>query len=1450
MKLSKQLADKARELAQEKEEAEAQLRKLDELLEMMRSLGISTATLSELIAKSRSDFEAKLFKSCIANASRAVELCNKLIMELFEQRLEATDRLIKLRSNYGMDSSKFSEASEAIRKLLSQSGFKEAEARLSSLWHEIEKSLSELFSQRYSKFQQELNEARSAVDTTLIEQILSASKTEIEKGNFESSLAQLLRAEGELKTLTASKIEELTSQIAERIETARRLGLDTEQFEKTLSSLGKESSYTPWHIVMHLSSLKSEIERRLKRAFEMELKTLQSDLRHESFSPAFVSASLAKLHESERLLEQYAFDELYSKLRSIEGEIEEAKYAYIARILLPGKKYLEDAIKNGLDVSPVYAKLNEVKELMKRKRYSDAIRAAHAANEEAKKIVQSVQEAEALASRIEEEYSKLNSVMNSVELSIWYGEVKKLYSSKRLGDFVSKAKRLLQEIEHSMDNFARGQSDSLERKISAVEYLGGDSLELNAAMDEIIRLIKSSEFLPAIQLSRETDEKCEAMLLELEQQWKKKAEEAVTATKEPLKSRLVQMLSSVSDLESKGEIYRAACTAKDAFEWASKGDAYRVNSLLERAHRLISITAGPGSNAASLIIEQAEKILPSDTERALVLAGQAHDMLFDLINKYFTDQMNMLLDIVSACRKKKIEIGYGYTLVSRARAAIRFEDFETARTMIELARSDIEGKLRRVNQLEAEYARAMKMMGTMKQRKMDTSAIESMLSDASAALSRFDYPMLSALVSRAIELEERALAPYVAPAEVVKFKALLEICQSAGVSQKHVSSAKETVNGLMRERKYYEALVQCSQLSSTFRQEAVKLLEKKIKELSDECFRLQHEDVDTGEAEIQLQKANQFLSNEELENANRAVNLAAEELTRARASTKEAKGKIAEAGEFTGLLDELNIADRQHFRLLREARSLYSEGKYLLSLQAATKCVEACNAALLEKSSSKLHEIERELSSIDEASATNLRRKMNEVASLLPKGGVEAARALLDLRISIDMIALQRDASARTLDVVRSKREELRQEGISSPELDAVIEEMEQLLKSGANKSVIEKGLEAQQLVEEARTRYRKISSMLEELSMLLNDYETAGIQVAEFTRSLQELEAMRSANYQELAERITSIKEKLKKHVYEGAISTLATLEKNAEVAKKLELRAPDVERYRELIVSGDIVGAYSSASSELSSLSSMLSAALQERLVSLLSRDWIPVNIAEKYSSRLSEMIMSGNYADALDFLLLSEKELLSSEETVRKIQELSSSMLEMIAPMKSAGIPVRALELKCREFGSSIEKSSLEALQRLMRDVERMRISFSPRIDVSLRQSQWGPMIEISNAGKVVATGLRAAVTSVDHRAEQEIGDLKSGESRSMGIPKSIRNEGTVIINGMNPVTGKEITVTRYLMLSGQELSASAKCNYCRGKMKQQPFTSCICGRSYHAPCAERVKQCECGERLLIS
>ena len=1456
MKLGKQLAEKAREVAQEKEDALSRLNDLEARIKLASSLGLLSAAAKAGLEEARRHYEAREYRECISTALQATDGLKKEIEGMFSSKISSTNSMMAFLRDRGTDTAQFRSAVDNVQQLLSSEKYEEAESALTSIWQKEEKTLAELFSHEFSAVQKALIEAKKySSEIEGVDRVLSDAREEVTANNIENAFHLLGQAGGLISRQMKLRIDEETKQLSQKVELSRQLGLGIGNYKDKLEQIRSSPAEQKFgEFQQILDSLNSELDRKLRRAFEIRLKTIRSDLSERTLPPSLIASASSTLKGIDVQINGGDFETAYRGLTELESGLEKAKYDYIARILFNGKKYITMALKSGIDLAPVNRHLNEVRELMKKRRYREAIAEAELANKDAMKLATIKTDADELAAKLDTEFQVLVSlVSNSVDLSIRYTDAKRKLDAKDLDDFLTEAKPLLNDIDTLLENFSTGQVDALDRCISAIEYLGAETLEVNKKLGNAVSLIKNSEFAKSLQVTSELEREVDSKLKELNSSWTVRAAAAAGASTGMMHERLEKMMETVRAFESKGEDYRSASVAKDIVDWAANGNVYRVRSLIQRARRLLSVVPDVTSTSSLNMLEAAERNAEIDTESALNTAGDAHDILYGLLNDYFVKEMASLMDMVSTCRRKRVEIGYGYTLIGRARAALKFEDFEAAARMVSVAREEIHRRLRQVEDIESDMSKADRLLSEAKKGKGDTSEVQKLLMDARASLKRYDYVQARKEISQALLLEEKSMASNLAAREIINVKSVLAVAKEIGASNDEMEQRKEELLGLMRDRNHYDALVAARNLSKELSNTVNTILTSMIGDIAADSAKAEMDGLDTNVVESRLERARGFIVSGQFDQCLASLKLARDELGLARNSVNEAIAMIEKADSLTIKIDDLNLLDTGTLSLLKQSKNLLKNDQHLLALQTAQKCIESCNDRLKAKGPQLLEAYSRQIySCMGSDESDGLMEQVNSFTNAVATGVQESADALIALKNVSERLALQQEMAKRTFEVLSRRATALSESGVSSPEVNAQIDGIGVLLEMKNYRSVIEKGIEAEQLMEDLTRGSERAKQRMSQLQDKLVRYEELGLDMEECkSRARDALELISAGKVSEGAARMQECETAADSALHGACVSRVAAVESASEIAVKLGIPSAGGYDYDEMLVGGDIAGAYTVASRKLEEIAPLVISSLRAKFESVMQSDGLSHNFISGLKKEFEELVATGRLSDAFDFVMRSEVDVSSKSAIVAEMNNLSRQFSEVVSELRKTGINVRSFDMRFNNLTKDISEQSLSELKKLVGEMLKLKAEYSPRISIAPQSSKWGPQLVLTNNGRAVALNPSIIIRGPLLSKTEALGNLKPGESRTINLPPTIHGDVTVTISAGNPVDRSEFTLVKQFQLDGNSISANMQCALCRGRIKDGSRSyECTCGRAYHEQCARRRETCECGIRITIA
>lgn len=1455
MKLGKQLAEKAREVAQEKEEAAARLEELDRLMSLAAILGLSPEAASRARSQAGNQYETREYRECIATCAAAYDALKSDIVSMFTKRMESTTGMMQFLSRRGSDTTSLQEALENVRALLASEKFEDAESSLTSIWQKEEKTLAEIFSHEFSAVQQALMEAKMLCgNIDGVEGALSDARNEVTANNVENAFRLLEHAGGLIARQIRQKVDEELKLLSRKVEISKLFGLGVAPYREKIERIGSQpQDQRLGEMQQMLDSLNMELDRKLRRAFEIRLKTIRSDLSDRTLMTGVVSSASSAVAGIESQLTAGDYDAAYTSLTDLESRLEKAKYDHIARILLNGKKYITMALKSGIDLAPVNEHLNEVRELMKRRRFHEAIAAAEKANDEAMRLSSLTSDADEAMQRLEGEFHALVSlVSNSVEISIRYAEAKRKFESRDLAGFLADSGPLKKDMDALLENFATGQIDALDRSIGALEYLGAETLDMNRRIGAAVSLVKNGEYARSLEMTTALEKDVDVKLLELDQSWMLRAGGAVDSSTGLLKERLEKLMETVRSLDARKESYRAASVAKDVVDWASNGNVFRVRSLIQRTRRLLSVVDEVSSSSAVNMLEAAERNAEMDTESALNTAGEAHDIVYSLLNDYFVREMSSLMDMVSTCRRKRVEIGYGYTLISRSRAALKFEDFEAAARMASLAREEIQNKLKQVEAIEADLVKAEKLLAEARKGNAGTLEMQKLISGVKASLKRYDYSQAKKEISQVLLLEERSMAPSLAAKEIIAVKGVLAVAAEVGIADPDLEARKEQILGLMRERNHYDALITARSLMKDASEAVTSRLTEMVNETAARSAKAEIDGLDVNVVESRLEKARSLISSGQLEQSLSSIRLAGSELELVLNSVSEAITSIEKADAIVIKLDELNMLEAGTFNLLKQAKNLLKNDQHLLALETAKKCLETCSERLKTKGPQLLQEYTEQIyASVGNDGMDGISEEVNGAAAQVASGSLDASDSLITLKSMAERLALQKEMAERTYDVLKKRAAALIQGGISSERLDGDISQVGSLLDARNFKAVIEKGIAVEQLMEDLSKGSERARQKLTALEDKIASYAELGINMdACRAKAAEAAELISSGNFTESTGRMQECESEAERILHQACISKMAAAESASEVASRLGISERDgtTPEYREMIESGDAPGAFAVAARKLEEISPLVASALRDRFENAVNIDGLSQSFTAGMRNEFEELMESQRYSESLDFTEKLERDMKSKSAMLAEMDGLSRQFSDVAGDLRRTGINIRTFDMRYGAITMELSDQSLEEMRKLVDEMKKLKSEYSPRLTIGCSGSRWGPQLTVTNAGRVVALSASVSIKGEALTKVEALGNLKPGESRTMNLPGTVRGEIVVSAVASSPVDNGNFSTTLTFHLDGSSITPLVFCPACRGKIRSggRSYT-CACGRTYHEQCARRSSACECGKPI---
>jgi len=322
----------------------------------------------------------------LAKASR--EAANAAMTRIMSDRLQSLDQFVK---GYSGDTSMLDQVGDTIteaRQKIASFDFENAHGLLRQVTEKIESIGQEECQKAIDAAVEKIESVRSmGDDASDLEILLTRAKDALEKRVYDDATARAREVIAQANEVMEKLVQMELSAVKDTLEEARTIGFDVRDVMETLRearSVTEAQSYP--EAFGSIRSTRESLQERIGRYDGIKAKLakaeeLISEAAKMKVDVSPLSQKLAAARSRFTALELDQADEIVEDL--IKGAEKNLAMYLAAKLILTSKESLELAQSHGIDVSGPARTLGEAKELMKQKKYEDALVAAKASDQAA-----------------------------------------------------------------------------------------------------------------------------------------------------------------------------------------------------------------------------------------------------------------------------------------------------------------------------------------------------------------------------------------------------------------------------------------------------------------------------------------------------------------------------------------------------------------------------------------------------------------------------------------------------------------------------------------------------------------------------------------------------------------------------------------------------------------------------------------------------------------------------------------------------------------------------------------------------------------------------------------------------------------------------------------------------------------------------------------------------------
>lgn len=1484
IQLTKQLEDKAKEAARNRQLAEEQVNMARALVTGAKRVDADVSAGEAMVAEADAAVAAKDYKLALEKATMAVMSLREAFRGRAQAIIDSSAGLLALAETLEQVPDA-REALEAAKAALTKGDFDGAVEAAKRSWKRCEKVLHERLSSSFSTAQNLILVAKSTGrDTAGFEDLLSRARTALEKNDFEKAMA-----------FTREGLDSLTADLEGDVTTKRN---EVEELEKSLEASGADVSrvkllldrsredFEAHQYDKALASLKqarNDGERALQRSLEGSAQALEKPLKEAESIGAEVGKAREALQRAQDFLRRGNMQGSLEAMAQFRKLLEEAKFQRVLNTIAQSRDKFVTARNLGLDTSSALDHLNKAREALKGNRFTEALQFAQEGDQELDGLV-------SVYSGVDKEAKSLEALAKEVEAEGADTTAALKLAERARQEAVARHSDAARDLMHK----AQGELERI-RAERAQEITEEASFLITIASRNGVRVVEEQRELAAVQA-------------------RLRARDHATALASALRLRNSLEEGLTQYITRRMEVARAAPSG-------AKGDGQNIEALLTKAGTALGVK--DFENALNLT-DEALKVASAGLQegaREVLEALQAGSGLLKALGQDPAAIQGPLEAVERAYREANF--AQVPTLAAPALGMLQGQGdrlFEEVKALVVQLRNlnyDVEAlkdPLRAAkNALQA--SNPIKSLVPLRQCQEETSRILAVYQEA--------HDGIAAIAVTAAEGKKRGIDMSKPVATLLEGKKLLEAgnfqgaldaARSAKAEAEAAQNTYQAQNALLTAREQVELAAHLGLSVDPLRKAMEDL--KEVLKGGDMAEGLR---MATEVRERALGQIRDHVSTE----VSRAANLAAE-MKAAGVDTRTWEGRIGQAreaqekgdvrataefvrsvlGELEALRGRRMVAAQAAERLrqamgevdalgvdasagekpLRKAEKFLADERYDDVVRVADDGLRELDRARAEGIGQALAGFEQQVAKargegMNTRTADGLLRRARE---LLSQSQFKDALSLaMQSESELERIELQRDLAQKALATAKRKTS-----GVPlTADAKAMLIEAEKALNVGDFVKALDLSLGLGDEVNASQQAFRDIQGVIEAGQKALELAQRVGADVAKVQASLTETQAFidrgafneaRNASQRTRELALATAQARLGQMTsdvrgYLVLCSLMSTSPGNAE--EKLSMARAHLDK-------GDLENAHAI----LQDAKKICETSLLTKLTEIVGNARAAIAYARKIGARTDEADgLLKQAQEALDTRQFDKAAMLAQKatETVEARRDLEKRFVDstfqtdsLIKSAKKFGIDAREAErglLRALELKKTDPAAALEAAEAALAKAREALDNFSPKVEATLEVSSPRPgawqeaAVILRNDGKALAKAVTIQILG-DAEAEglQEIAVLRAQGMEKVPIRIKFPSPGRVPIilkvKATRVLDGKEYEVEKIQELEVGSPPAAGpqriiadfdtRCLVCRGTIKKGfAAARCSCNSLYHEMCARRAGKCPVCSNSLV-
>jgi hypothetical protein len=1492
LQLRKQFEERAKEAAKNKELAEREHETLEQFLRMCKSSDVDITATEKPLREFEASIASKDYQAAIGHARKAREEAKQAFITKIGEVGDSVESLLNLIQSAGEEAKGAADNLEKSKERISADDLEGAMKLARSAYDSAERTLHEVFSELFSQAQETIMQAKDmGDDVSIFENQLTKAKAVLQDQEYEEcmdTIKEVLEAAG----------EDIRSQVKSTIQTAEELVSAGEEFGTDMSKVKNHIERAKSHLdtlrfkesLAYAKRAEAEGENAISARLQEQVRETRESIRKIKSVKEDVTVPQRLLDQAQSALKDKKYIEALHALNSAKERAHSIQFSSVLEVISQARDRFVLAKKVGVDMTKAITLLNTSRDNLKLGKFQDAIEYA----EQSKKEVDNALE---MFYKARDQMTELAKAVKfaadmGADVSTVKGrltDARKYFEAK---DYDNTAETTQDGIADAKELARRKAAEMLDTADAAVKLgkkINADITEAEGTLQRAYDFVAKENLMEGVSLARSSHEASKAAMTRLMSDRLQNIDQFVKecSTGTDL-SEMNEMIAGTRQAVASSDFEKAHGLLEKVAQKIEAIGQGECDKLIDQAKNKIESLRSMGGSVDDLeiLLTRADdalerRVFEVATARAREVIQQSDESILRLLQAEFSS----VRDSLEEARTIGIDVDAAKISLKDARAKAESQEPIEAFKMVKEVNDLLKRSIARYDSIKGKISKAEELIAEARRTKVDVAGLVKRLDIARGNFANGSLDQANSLLDGVLAEAEKNLAMYLAAKFILSSKDRIDVAQASGIDVESATQLLMKAKEQMKLKNYEEAL----STAKICDQESKGILSKAVNDMILDLQRLladaKNVGVDTVGPERLAEKAAQLAKTGDHAGALKCISSAKEDINHIKNLSSQAALEIRVARSNLKDAETLDMDVGKARDLLEQAVEALTRHQYAIALELARKSSEIS----LEVSKSRIWGTLEKFKEKLEASAGD-GRPVGTAEKCVADGiqafkdgrYQESLKLAMACEVEMERAELQREISARAVELAKKKLSDASVEGIKSPRLKELVSRADQLFSAGkfveAMTAAIASGdelLSIRENLDACRIEMSSVRERMERLKKIRIDTDECDeiMEIAQDYLAAQDFAKCRdalkrgAAKAEELFE--DSIQDVMEQN--RQMISKAFSMGINTKACEDL-LEVANTS-FKEKLWDFAYQQALACRSSCLELIAKKITNLVDEvqKKIAKLQRVGASTGTVEELVEKARVAGSSGRISEAFQMLMQADNMMASVEEAHKKYIDISIAAESAVDALGKFGLSKREPERLMAMAEIEREKdydSAIELVAEALDTAKNQMESFSPDLlgTVSSRGLQAGVegdlTVIVKNNGKAVAKDILVEVGGEFEVFDSpSVAALRPGAEEQIRVKLMPKREGSVGVrlklhtkrqfDGTPQVFETEDVVNVFPAGPPFKLGRAAeqtRCISCQGRIKQGfDIVNCRCGGQLHLSCAKRIGECPvCGQK----